>query len=460
MKNFRGTRFGEVAYAGLRTVASSFAVVTALVVATVAVAPSTTAPLGPPRRPGTGIDITGESLQGRAADEVVRRTEVRRATARKRRTLVRRRVCAGTGPRRRCRVVRTFVRRRSPPPTTTIIAAPTPGPAPALDPSYPAKPEAPAPPRPGGFSPAATEATRSVLAGTGIYFCNEVVGIDGPTCAGGVDQSDEELIATTRDVIGARQLWVRCGDSRRGFPAAHREALQRLRPKANAAGLVVVCWDVPNFWDVRADALRLAEMAPYADAVASDLESGSDTIGGRGFGRGGGYVGPELLGPKGERWAAAYSGWVRHDLATVLGGPERGDAYPLVAVTMQPQTHLTYPFAALATGFPGFSPMLYRGVSWFANGDVGQPETARPGNPFVATAFAVMRERGVTADRHVLHVTGMTYWALPGLRAHENQITRDMAETRSSGGVGFSGFVYRAVVDTPAWAEAMRTFSW
>lgn len=441
----------------LRSLFAVTAVVVSLVVTVVATAPPAAPPTVAPIQAGSGVDVAGTVLQGRAAIDVARRTEARRSVARKRRTLVRRRVCTGSGSARRCRVVRTFVTRRVPPAPIPTLPPPPP---PVLNPDYPAKPEAPAPPRPGGFSPAATEAARTVLAGTGIYFCNEIVGIDGPTCAGGFDQSDEELIAITRDVIGARQLWVRCGDSRRGFPKAHRDALARLRPKANAAGLMIVCWDVPNFWDVREDARRLAEMAPFADAVASDLESGNDTISANGFARGGGYAGPELLGPKGERWAAAYSGWVRHDLATVLGGAERGDAYPLVAVTMQPQTHGSYPFAALATGFPAFSPMLYRGLSWFEGGDMARPESVRPGNPFIATAFAAMRARGVTADRHVLHVTGMTYRAPPGLTAHENQIARDMAETKRSGGVGFSGFVYRAVVDTPPWAEAMRTFVW
>ena len=315
---------------------------------------------------------------------------------------------------------------------------------------YPVKPEAPTAPRSGSFSSAATAAARTRLRGKGIYLCNEVVGIDSPGCAGGRPRSDDEIVSIARDRMGVRQLWVRCGDSRRGFPSAAVAALDRLRAKANAAGMTVVCWDVPNFWDVPADARRLAEMSRHSDAVAVDLESGVDTIALNGYTSGGGYAGPELLTSKGRRWAAAYAGWVRHYLGD--------DGYPLIAVTMQPQTHPDYPFEELAASFNVISPMLYRGVTWFNGANPALGETVRAGNPFVQRAIEELWRSGVDPSRHDVVVSGMAYTE-SGVTAHENQLAFDIAETRRLGGIGFAGFVFESVVANPTWARAMAETS-
>ena len=312
--------------------------------------------------------------------------------------------------------------------------------------AYPSKPEAAVPPSFGSFNDRATLNARTLLAGKGIYLCNEVVGIAGPSCGGGYPRADEEILTIARDVFDADQIWVRCGDSRRGFPQSHRDALDRFRPVAHSFGMIVVCWDVPNFWDVRADAERLAQMARHSDAVASDLESGSDSIPANGYSQGGGYAGPELLTSKGERWARAYGGWVR----SYLGD----DSYPTIAITMQPQTHTTFPFAELAQTFNVFSPMLYRGVTWFNDSNPGAGESVRAGNPFVQSAFEVMRADGVTTDRHDVIVTGMGY-STTGLTAHENQISFDISETVRMGGIGFAPFVFQPMLDHASWAAAL-----
>jgi len=330
------------------------------------------------------------------------------------------------------------------------------GSGPAAIAGYPTKPEAPAPPRGGGFDVNAVNAARVQLGGKGVYLCNEVSGIDGPSCAGGVPRSDEELISLVRDALGSRVLWVRCGDSRRGFPSGHKAALQRLRPKAAAAGMAIVCWDVPNFWNIQEDARRLAEMAGYADSVATDLESGSDTIGCAYASTGCGYAGPELETDKGQRWATAYSGWVRYYLGVYY--PSMGDGYPLIAVTMQPQTHPAYPFDQLASSFNVFSPMLYRGVTWFNNNDPGQGENARAGNPFIPTAYAVLRSRGVDSNHDII-TTGMTYSAT-GLTAHPAQIINDMQLSLENGGLGFAAFVFQDLFNHPDWGSVFRSFSW
>ncbi len=309
---------------------------------------------------------------------------------------------------------------------------------------YPDKAEAPAPPRVGSFSPGATQNARTKLKGKGVYLCNEVVGIEGPSCSGGHPRADEEIIAIAKGEMGVQQLWVRAGDSRRGFPEAHRKALERLVPKAHAAGLAVVCWDLPSFYDIQADAFRLAEMSHYCDAVAADVESDGYQRGGYGF-----YAGPELETEKGRGWARAYSGWVRHFLAN--------DNYPAIIITMQPQTHPRYPFREFTTGFNVFSPMMYRGgAKWFNEGDPAKGENDRNAlNPFIEKGIATLRAAGVTADRHDILITGMTY-AGGGINAHENQISHDMRESVRLGAIGFAGFVFEDLVTHPNWRAALK----
>lgn len=324
--------------------------------------------------------------------------------------------------------------------------------------AYPVKPEAPAPPRPGSFTDPAVVAARTRLVGKGVYLCNEVAGIDGPSCEGGVVRSDAQIVDLARS-LGVKGIWVRCGDSRRGFPDGHKAALSRFVPVAHAAGMYVVCWDVPNFWNLQEDARRTAEMALYADSVASDLESGSDTISCSYASMGCGYAGPELETDKGQRWASAFSGWTRHYLGQYLG-VAAGDGYPMVVITMQPQTHGGYPFEQLAAGFNVFSPMAYRGTTWFVNGDPNQGEAARAGNPFVPTAFAVLRSRGAGDGRHDIVTTGMAYGSGPPLYSAPNQIATDMGYSEQDGGLGFSAFVFQGLLNHGDWAAVFSSYTW
>lgn len=322
---------------------------------------------------------------------------------------------------------------------------------------YPVKPEAPAPPRAGAFTDTAVVAARTRLVGKGVYLCNEVSGIDGPSCEGGGVRPDAQIVDLARG-LGVKGIWVRCGDSRRGFPAAHKAALSRFVPQAHAAGMYVICWDVPNFWNLQEDARRTAEMSLYSDAVASDLESGGDTISCSYASEGCGYAGPELEADKGRRWASAFSGWTRYYLGQYLGAS--GDDYPMVVITMQPQTHAGYPFEELAAGFNVFSPMAYRGTTWFNNGDPNQGEVARAGNPFVPTAYSLLRSRGAGDGRHDIVTTGMAYGSGPPLYSAPNQIATDMSLSEQNGGLGFSAFVFQGLLNHADWAGVFSSYTW
>ena len=320
--------------------------------------------------------------------------------------------------------------------------------------SYPTKPEAPVPPAGyNTFTTASTVWTDEHLSGTGVYLCNEVSGIPGPACAGGAVRSDQDIL-NHADGMGARQIWVRCGDSRRGFTAAAKSALTRFVQAAHTRNKIVVCWDVPNFWNVQEDARRIAEMSLYADAIASDIESGVDNISSLPWAsnpQGGGYAGPELLTAKGERWATRYSGWVRYYVGQY--GRSALD-YPLLAVTMQPQTHPSYPFAELGTSFNVMSPMLYRGVCRSPT--------------FVAEGIAFLRGLpGIDMSRHRILISGLAYSQgnssdpCQNIRASNAQIRSDIEQAKAGGAIGASWFVFQAILSNgwqagvASWGDAL-----
>lgn len=369
-----------------------------------------------------------------------RRATKRRSTKRRSRAKRRRvRVCRKVRRRRRCRYVYVAAASASRPAT----------PAPAV--TYPNKPEAPG--APGGyntFSGASTAWIDQNLHGTGVYLCNELAGIPGPSCSGGLARSADDIL-NHADTMGARQIWVRCGDSRRGFPASAKAALQGFVNVAHGRGKVVVCWDVPNFWNIQEDARRLAEMGTVADAVASDLESGSDSISSLPWANnpyGGGYAGPQLQTDKGVRWSIAYGGWVRYFLGQY--GRSALD-YPLIVVTMQPQTHASYPFVALGQTFQVISPMLYRGV-------------CRPAD-FVAAGIAFLR--GLAGldfgSRHRILITGMAYNSgnsanqCENIRSSDAQIRSDVAQAHAGGAIGASWFVFHDILRN-GWQGAVASW--
>jgi hypothetical protein len=147
-----------------------------------------------------------------------------------------------------------------------------------------------------------------------------------------------EAIVARATATGLTHLYVRTGTLKGGFFAA--DFLNRLLPKAHAAGLRVYAWDFPYLDDVAGDVNRavaaIRHLTPdghRVDGYAADIELRSMGV----------NVTPET--------ATAFGTTLRR-----IVGPN----YPLIATVPRPSPALmTYPFAEVVAAFDAIAPMVY-----------------------------------------------------------------------------------------------------
>lgn len=206
-------------------------------------------------------------------------------------------------------------------------AAPAPAPEPKEAPATPAA-AAPTTPTPSPPPPAIPASRGPVPVGKGmwIYVAEQAEG------------GNAEAIVARAQRTGLTHLYVRTGTLKGGFMAA--DFLNRLLPKAHAAGLRVYAWDFPYLNDVAGDVNRalaaIRHLTPdghRVDGYTADIELRSMGVN------------------------------VNPDTATAFGTTLRrmvGPNYPLIATVPRPSPALlTYPYAEVVASFDAVAPMVY-----------------------------------------------------------------------------------------------------
>lgn len=147
---------------------------------------------------------------------------------------------------------------------------------------------------------------------------------------------DPAALVTQAKAAGLTHVYLRLGSSKSGFYA--QPDLDRLLPIAHAAGLQVVGWDFPYFFDPRADAERAAAEIAYTtpdghriDAFSADIETRSEGVN------------------ISNEGALAYGARLRE-----LVGP----GYPLIATVPRPPRP-GFPYEQAIAHFDSVAPMVY-----------------------------------------------------------------------------------------------------
>jgi peptidoglycan hydrolase-like protein with peptidoglycan-binding domain len=154
--------------------------------------------------------------------------------------------------------------------------------------------------------------------------------------------NNADAIVARAKATGLTHLYVRTGTLKGGFDGA--EFLDRLLPKAHAAGLRVYGWDFPYLNDIDGDVARAAAAATHVtpdghriDGFASDIELRSMGVN------------------------------INNVTAFVYGQKLRaavGPDFPLIATVPRPSAALVnYPFPEVAAFFDAIAPMVY----WMGN---------------------------------------------------------------------------------------------
>ncbi|HEX2039210.1 MAG TPA: peptidoglycan-binding domain-containing protein [Acidimicrobiales bacterium] len=222
----------------------------------------------------------------------------------------------------------------APAPNEALAPEPEPAPAPADTPEQQAAPApapaaGPVPATPPPPPPPAIPAQRGpvpVGKGMWIYVAEQAEG------------GNADAIVARATATGLTHLYVRTGTLKGGFIGA--DFLNRLLPKAHAAGLRVYAWDFPYLNDVAGDVNRalaaIRHLTPdghRVDGYAADIELRSMGV----------NVTPET--------ATAFGSTLRR-----MVGPN----YPLIATVPRPSPALvTYPFAEVVASFDAVAPMVY-----------------------------------------------------------------------------------------------------
>lgn len=147
-----------------------------------------------------------------------------------------------------------------------------------------------------------------------------------------------DAIVARATATGLTHLYVRTGSLKGGFIGA--DFLNRLLPKAHAAGIRVYAWDFPYLNDIIGDLNR-------AFAAVNHLTPDGHRVDG--------YVADIELRNMGVN--------VTPETATAFGTTLRrmvGPNYPLIACVPRPSPALvTYPFAQVVASFDAIAPMVY-----------------------------------------------------------------------------------------------------
>jgi hypothetical protein len=154
-------------------------------------------------------------------------------------------------------------------------------------------------------------------------------------CEGG----DVNAIVAKAQAVGLTHLYVRTGSSIDGFYAA--PFLDALLPVAHAAGIRVIGWDFPYFYDVGTDIGRALEAITYTTPTGDRLDGFSADI------------------------ETSFEGvWLSADSAAWYGAGLRaavGPSYLLIATVPRPSEsrQADYPYAEVTSVFDAIAPMVY-----------------------------------------------------------------------------------------------------
>jgi hypothetical protein len=235
---------------------------------------------------------------------------------------------------------------------------------------------------------------------------------------------DAQAIVTRARAAGVTQIWVRIADSWDGFYGAH--VLDALAPAAHAAGIAVIGWGFPYFYDPVGDARWTAAALNWRgsdglgiDAFSPDIETSSEGV---------------LLT---ARRTTLYLGLVRQSAGA---RPIIGTVYPPTARTLT-----YYPFGAMAPYVDAFAPMVYWGCL-----DPGQ------------AALQAMAGLQSVAPNTPIHLIGQAYNMGPegGRRASpsHDETLRFLDVARRAGAVGASFYVWQDMT-ADEWS-ALNDYAW
>jgi hypothetical protein len=240
---------------------------------------------------------------------------------------------------------------------------------------------------------------------------------------GATEGGDVDRIVTRAARAGLRQLWVRVGDSKRGFYGA--DVLDPLVAKAHAQGLRVIAWGFPHLYDPMGDAAWTNEVLAWHDRAGNRVDGFSPDI----------EMATEGVALS-EKRVKVYLGAVRQAAGNRL----------VVATVYRPTDRLwapgAYPYAAIARYVDAFAPMVYWGCT-------------EPG----AAAFQTIAR---LAALRPVHLIGQAYDMGPeGGRmgapsAAEIRRFLDVARRGGALGASFWSWQHANVVD---W-NALATFPW
>lgn len=156
------------------------------------------------------------------------------------------------------------------------------------------------------------------------------------------EANNADAIVARAKATGLTYVYVRTSSYKGGFDSA--DFLNRLLPRAHAAGIRVYGWDFPYFTNIDGDVARAVAAINYLtpdghriDGFSADIELRSEGVN------------------------------INNVTAFVYGQKLRaavGREYPLIATVPRPSDQLVqYPFAEVAAWFDALAPMVY----WMAN---------------------------------------------------------------------------------------------
>ncbi|MCU1460686.1 MAG: Peptidoglycan-binding domain 1 protein, partial [Acidimicrobiales bacterium] len=313
--------------------------------------------------------------------------------------------------------------------TTSTTAPPPPAPVgPVALAGCPPPPQPPHPPGPGPWHPAVLVPEASLPAPTAPAPWTTNV---APALGKGmwiwqlaaVEGGDTDKIVTRAVQAGLRQLWVRVGDSRRGFYGG--DVLDPLVAKAHQRGIKVIGWGFPFLYDPMGDAAWSREALAWHDARGNRLDGFSPDI----------EMATEGVALT-EKRVAVYLGEMR----------KAAGNRTLVATVYRPTDRVwapgKYPYATIARYVDAFAPMVYWGCT----------------EPGAAAAQAIAR----LASMRPVHLIGQAYDMGPegGRRGAPSaaEIRRFLDVVRRGGALGASFWSWQHANPT-AWA-ALTAFPW
>jgi hypothetical protein len=153
-----------------------------------------------------------------------------------------------------------------------------------------------------------------------------------------VEGNNADAIVAKAKAVGLQNLYVRTSSWHQGFIAG--DFLNRLLPKAHAAGIRVYAWDFPYLDDVQADINQALAGITYltpdghrVDGYTADIELQSEGV----------NITPQTV--------SAFGAGLRKAV---------GPGYPLIATVPRASARLVdYPFPEIAANFDALAPMVY-----------------------------------------------------------------------------------------------------